>query len=216
MKLFLSLLVLLSFNSHVFANPIPVSKLDKEILKEFIPLINEEMEKEFALQDDQRTHRFTREYGYGFFKLENGNQDYTPIPAFFQDLGDKVCKKFGHPYQFFTNVILSYYDEGFHLEPHEDVNDSMPLLKGYFFDENVYGLIVEADKTGHLYFVKDEINSVPSLNLNPIYSLKEEPGTIYCLQGQYRKAPYFHGVTRVAKKRVSITFRKVIFPLNNS
>lgn len=191
--------------------PIPVGKLDESILDPFLPFITQELNKEFALQNDGRTRRCTREYGYSFFRLENGDYTLSPIPPFFQELGELVCKEFGYPSDTFTNVILSYYDQGYHLEPHEDINDSMPIQKGYFFDEQVFGIVIEADATGHLFFVKDEINRIPLLTLEPVYHLQEEKGTIYCLEGPFRKFPYFHGVTEVTNKRISITFRKVIF-----
>lgn len=191
--------------------PFPQSQIDGKILDKYYPLVMAEVEKEFALQNDGRTRRCTREYGYSFFDLENGGRTFTPAPKFFYALGKKICKKLGHPPQTFTNIILSLYEEGFSLEPHVDINATDHSGKNYYFDENVYGIIIEADPTGHLYFVRDDVNMIPPLDLEPIYSLKEQQGTIFCLQGMYRKAPYFHGVTRVSHRRISITFRNVLF-----
>lgn len=171
----------------------------------------QEVEQEFALQNDARTRRGTREFGYSYFGLENKDYTLRPIPVFLQELGGIVCQKLGYVSEPFTNVILSVYEKGYYLEPHEDVNDSMPMLKGYFFDENVFGIIIEPDETGHLYFVKDEANRIPRLNLDPVYTLDEKIGTVYCLRGPFRKFPFSHGVTKVSKRRISITFRKVIF-----
>lgn len=188
--------------------PFPVGQLDSEVLERFYPQIMEEITKEFSLQNDGRTHRNTREYGYSFFKMENGDFSYVPPPAFLNALGYEICKALGHAPEEFTNIILSLYEEGFHLEPHVDINATDPH-QGYYFDENVYGIIIEADSTGHLYFVRDEVNWVPPLNLEPVYSLEERPGVIFCLQGKYRKFPYFHGVSKISKRRISLTFRKV-------
>ena len=95
------------------------------------------------------------------------------------------------------------------MEPHIDRHQSMG--KDYFFEDKVYGIIIEPDETGHLYFIKDETNRFPPLDSDPIYSLEEKRGTVFCLQGPYRKAPYFHGVSEVSKRRISITFRTVDF-----
>lgn len=198
------------FESTMQSNPFPIGQLDPEILDRFYPEIMEEVEKEFSLQNTDRTICNTREYGYSFFKMENGDFSYSPPPQFLQDLGIEVCKALNQPPENFTNIILSLYIEGFHLEPHIDINASDAHDKGYYFDENVYGVIIEADPTGHLYFIRDEENSVPPLNLDPLYSIEEKPGSIFCLQGDYRKAPYFHGVSEVTKRRISITFRKVV------
>jgi hypothetical protein len=190
---------------------LPQSQLAPEILSHYVPLINEEIKKVFAHQDDGRTRRDTREYGYSFFKMENNDFTYSPPPSFFQELGTHICQALGHEPVEFTNIILSLYEEGFHLEPHVDVNVK-DLYKNctFYFDENVYGIVLEADPTGHLYFVKWEGEGlVPPLNLEPIYALEEYPGMIFCLQGPLRQSPYFHAVSTVSKRRISITFRTV-------
>ena len=190
--------------------PFPLGQLDPEILNEFYPQIMGEIEKEFVLQNDRRALRSTREYGYSFFKMMNGDFTYCPPPEFLQELGRRVCQALSHPSREFTNIILSYYGEGFHLMPHVDTNPKDHPNKNYYFDEPVYGLILEPDSSGHLYFVYDEINTAPSPELPPILSLEEKPGMIFCLQGDYRKSPYYHGVSKVLNRRISITFRTVI------
>jgi hypothetical protein len=142
--------------------------------------------------------------------MENGDFSYSPPPEFFNELGHILCQSLGHAPQEFTNIILSSYEGGFHLEPHIDINSSDHPNKDYYFDENVYGIIIEADATGHLYIALDEENMIPPLDLPHVYAVDERPGTVFCLQGRYRKAPYFHGVTKVSKRRISITFRRVI------
>ncbi|MDN3508000.1 MAG: hypothetical protein P0S94_03660 [Simkaniaceae bacterium] len=193
----------------VVANPIPVGQLDREVLEPFLPLIYEEVAKEFTLQNDGRTKRMTKEYGYSFFKMIEGDRTYEAPPAFYQELGEKVCEALGHRSAEFNNVILSLYKKGFKLEPHVDVDASHGL--GFYFDEHVYGLIIEADKTGHLYFVVHHGALLPSLNLEPLFSLKEKQGTIFSLEGAYRHAPFYHAVTPVSNQRISITLRTVRF-----
>lgn len=188
--------------------PFPLGQLDSKILDSFYPHIMGEVKKEFVLQDDGRTRRNTREYGYSFFKMEAGKFEFNPPPEFLNVLGSEICMALGHPPQKFTNIILSCYEKEFHLEPHFDTNSTDPH-KGYYFDENVYGIIVEADPTGHLYFVQYEGGPTPPLDLEVVYSLQEKPGTIFCLQGDYRRIPFFHGVSHVSNRRLSITFRTV-------
>lgn len=191
--------------------PIPIGRLNLKVFDQYLPDIMSEVHREFILQDDERTRRNTREYGYSFFQLEGKDRTYGDPPPFLQALGREICQAFGHPPQVFTNVILSLYGAGFHLEPHIDTNSKDPHDKGYYFEENVYGLIVKADTTGHLYFVCDDVNLRPALDLEPIYSLVEQPGTIFCLQGDYRRAPFFHAVSQVSEQRISLTFRRVVF-----
>ena len=52
---------------------------------------------------------------------------------------------------------------------------------------------------------------LPPLDAQHIYALDEKPGMVFCLQGQLRRAPYYHGVSRVANRRISLTFRVVRF-----
>ena len=171
----------------------------------------EEVGREISEQDTERTHRGTREYGYHYFKLEEGDFSFSPLPGFLNDLGREVCLGLGHGTRDFTNVILSVYEEGFHLEPHIDTDFSDLPKKKYCYGEHVYGLILEADPTGRLYFIRDDVNLIPSLDLSPFYSVAEKPGGIFCLNGALRRTPYFHGVSKVSRRRISITFRTVHF-----
>jgi hypothetical protein len=211
MKLRFLYLVMFTFY-WLHADPIPIGVLDQEILDEFIPQVISEVAKEFKHQNDGRTRRDTREYGFSFFKMLNGDFSYDPPPAFFQELGKHVCIALGHePPKEFTNIILSLYGKDYHLEPHVDV--SIKNLYGnapFYFSERVYGAIIEADPTGHLYFAKWEGEGLaPSLDINPVFSLQEQTGTIFCLEGDFRYKPYFHAVTSVSKQRISLTFRTV-------
>jgi hypothetical protein len=170
-----------------------------------------EVNDEFAHQNDSRTRRDTRQYGLNFFKMLNNDFGYSPPPAFFQELGAHICKTLGHEPVEFTNIILSFYEKDFHLEPHVDVNaKDLYGNAPFYFGERVYGIVIEPDLTGHLYFAKWEGEGlVPPLDIEPVYELKEEVGTIFCLERDFRKTPYFHAVSPVSKRRISITFRTV-------
>lgn len=194
------------------SGPLPIGVLDVTILEKFTPLIMEEVREEFSHQNDSRTQRDTRQYGFSFFKMLSGDFSYLPPPQFLQELGFEICKAFGHtPPDEFTNIILSVYKKGFHLEPHVDVNsENLYGSAPFYFGELIYGIVIEPDPTGHLYFAKWEGEGlVPPLDVEPVYSLEEQAGTIYCLKGDFRKTPFFHGVTTVSNERISITFRTV-------
>jgi hypothetical protein len=47
--------------------------------------------------------------------------------------------------------------------------------------------------------------------MSELNHLNEEVGTVYLLNGKYRRQPYFHGVSKVKDLRISVTFRSVIF-----
>jgi hypothetical protein len=191
--------------------PLSQSHLDPFILSQFSTAIEEEVAKNFDSQNDPRTRRNTREYGYSFFKMMNGDFTYTAPPLFLQELGACICDSLGHEPVDFTNIILSYYERGFHLEPHVDVSEKDLYDKAaFYFGEKVYGIVIEADSMGHLYFVKWEKGLIPPLDLLPVYALQESPGLVFCLEGDLRKTPYFHAVSPISDKRISITFRTVV------
>lgn len=182
-KSFIFILLTCSCYAEDFLS-IPQSHLHPDILSEFATDIAEEVNKNFNYQNDQRTRRNTREYGYSFFKMLNGDFTYSTPPQFLQELGTHICQSFGHDSVNFTNIILSYYENGFSLEPHVDVNEKDLYGNApFYFDEKVYGIIIESDSSGHLYFVKWENGLVPPLGLFPIYSLEESPGLVFCLEG---------------------------------
>ena len=197
---------------NLLACPVPVGQLEKEVLEPFLPVIYEEVAREFALQDDGRTRRMTREYGYSFFDMMKGGRKYEAPPTFYQELGEKICEALGHRKVEFTNVILSLYKKGFSLEPHVDVDESHGL--GFHFGKQVYGIVIEPDPTGHLYFIVHHGKNLPPLNLQPLYEVKEKQGTIFSLEGAYRHYPFNHGVTKVSNQRISITLRTVHFNEN--
>lgn len=199
------------------SDPFPIGKLKPEILNKFMPFILAEVEQEFSHQNDTRTRRDTREYGFSFFKMLDGDFSYTPPPEVYQQLGAHICQALGHDPIEFTNIILSVYEKDFYLEPHVDVSlENLYNNASFYFDERVYGLVIEPDPTGHLYFVQWEGEGlVPPLDLEPVYSLEEDIGTLFCLEGPLRQTPYFHGVSAVSNRRISLTFRTTAFTNSN-
>jgi len=192
------------------SSPFPVGILDPQVLDELMPQITEEIAKEFSHQNDSRTRRDTRQYGFNFFKMLNGDFSYTPPPEVYQQLGAHLCKAFGHEPVEFTNIILSVYEKGFRLEPHVDVSAKTPYKDApFYFGERVYGIVIEPDLTGHLYFAKWEGDGLAPLDMMPVYSINEQVGSIFCLEGAFREAPYFHGVSSVSNHRITLTFRTV-------
>ena len=107
-------------------------------------------------------------------------------------------------------MILSYYGPGFHLEPHVDVNIDNRENDPFYFNEKVYGIVIEPDEEGNLYFVKWDEEGLPPLGLEPVYNLSEKVGSVFCLEGPFRHQPYFHGVSDIKNRRISITFRTVV------
>jgi hypothetical protein len=90
-----------------------------------------------------------------------------------QELGDDISKALDRSYRVFNNIILSVYEEGFHLEPHIDIN-STDHQTNFYFQEEIFGIVIEPDSTGHLYFIQKFINPIPPReNQNIIYHLKE-------------------------------------------
>lgn len=200
---FLSLFFTVIMNAEL-----PQTQLAEEILERFCPLILEELEKEVKVQDNGRTLRATCEYGYSFFKMKQGDFSYRDPPQYLVELGNHVAEALGDEPPLFSNYIISYYGPGYYLKPHIDIAVEDSSDYDFYFGENVYGLILEADKEGHLYIAhKNEEEKLES-----IYEVNEERGTVFCLKGRYRHAPFLHGVKKVANSRISITFRSVHSP----
>lgn len=164
------------------------------------------------VQSDERTQRHTIQYGYNYFDLEAGGREYIEPPEFLVDVGHSILAAFSHDKPAFSNYILSFYQPGYHLEPHVDAGQSKGAIKSqdFYFEEGVYGLVLEADPTGQLYFVHYEGEGVPPLDLPLVYSLPEQSGLAYLLNGKARYVPYWHGVSEVTRRRISITFRHAV------
>ena len=188
--------------------PLPQAKLDSALLEYYKPLVLNDIKAGTILQDDGNTRRATREYGFSFFRMEKGDFSFTEPPEYLIEIGKAICEALGDKPIAFTNIILSLYGSGYHLEPHADVAIEDLSQYGFYFSEKVYGIIIEADSDGHFYLGKYGANG----RMEPATCLEEVDGTVFSLQGLYRHLPYLHGVTTVAHRRVSITFRTVFYP----
>lgn len=200
----------LLFGIQMCQASLAIGHVDLADLEALIPQIEAELDKPMTLQDDEHTMRATREYGYSFFRLREGDTSYVTPPAFLEQLGDLVCDALGHPRQKFSNFIISRYDSGFHLKYHADSAEEDVAKQGFCFDERVYGVIIEPDTTGHLNFVLGEVDGTQIRPIKNVLDLSEEVGTAFCLQGPYRHVPYYHGVSEVSNQRISVTFRCVL------
>jgi hypothetical protein len=119
------------------------------------------------MQNDTRTLRRTVQFGYNFFRLENGDRAYYQPPEVIRQLGREVQLRFGKSCdknKEFNNIIISSYEGGYQLEPHLDTGLEDLFQKKYCFAESVYGVILVPDTDGCLYFIKDKSSRVPALD----------------------------------------------------
>jgi hypothetical protein len=205
---FFSLVFLPQFSDAI--EPLSTAYLDSATLELYAPQILDELTEGTSHQNGKRTNRITKEYGYSFFKLAKGDRSFTPPPDFLVELANQACDALGHPRIEFTNFIISLYEKGYNVEPHVDVDVEKPL-KGFHFGNRIYGVVIEADEQGHLYFIVHEGKGQPPLDGEPIYEVEEAPGLVFCIEGELRSAPYYHAVSPAANRRISLTFREVHF-----
>jgi hypothetical protein len=198
---------------------IPTAKLDQQNINQVIMHLNHYKKSTAAkLQNTNATLRETYNFGYDYFAMTRGDYSSTEIPNFLTDLCQHCIGSFGNPnhlgnYQEYNNVIVSMYYEGYCLEPHVDVDINDQITDGqkvdFYFGENVLGVVLVADSEGKFYISEDSSENYPNKS---IFSyLDEEEGTVFLLQGKYRRYPYLHGVSKVKNKRISVTFRTVYF-----
>lgn len=171
------------------------------------------------LQVTPYTNRKTISFGHDYFKLAENDRTFTEIPECLVKLCKGLVESFSEQYNLpdyekFTNVIISIYDKGYKLEPHVDVSH-LNMAVGdkpvnFYFGEHVIGVILKADKVGHLYITQSLNNEKPH-NQSPILELQETTGLGYLLTGQLRYKPFYHGVTSVKNLRISVTYRTVEF-----
>lgn len=169
-------------------------------------------------QSTTHTIRRTAMFGYSYFNLARRDRTFVTIPPLLRSLCSECieklalagCDNLGSAEQY-TNVILSFYEKGYRLEPHEDVDQTHLTAEGtpadFFFGESVIGCVIQNDESSPSlppgsFFVQTE---------GTRKVLDERPGLVYLLDGVLRRAPFLHGVTVVQKSRISVTFRTVHF-----
>lgn len=171
------------------------------------------LDRSLRSQSDHYTVRDTLIFGYDYFLLIEGRVQFTAIPEYLQDLCQNCIEALGEQYNLgsykdYSNIIISVYREGYHLQPHIDVDPSSDAI--FYFGENVVGVILESDSEGRLYFV-EAASEMDAVGKKPLVVLPEQDGLVYLLNGTARRNPYFHGVSTVKKIRISVTFRTVKF-----
>ena len=76
----------------------------------------------------------------------------------------------------------------------------------------VLGVVLVPDEEGHLQYQHHPAKGEKPPPDSPVlFALPEEVGTCFCMQGQVRHWPYYHSVSAVAQKRVSLTIRTTHF-----
>jgi hypothetical protein len=193
---------------------LPTAKLDQSRITVALKYLNHYRKTAVAKkQNTQHTLRETFNFGYDYFSMADGDHTKTAIPDYLKELCQYCIDAFGEQHQLddhqkYENVIVSIYHAGYCLEPHMDVDISDNITDGkevdFYFGENVLGVILQPDIEGKFFIT--ETNNMSELN-----HLNEEVGTVYLLNGKYRRQPYFHGVSKVKDLRISVTFRSVIF-----
>lgn len=198
---------------------VPTAQLDKSFVDNIVKQLNAQLAASGLLreQSDDYTVRDTLAFGYDYFALLEGDQAFTPIPAYLEKLCHACIEALGPGYQLgaaqdYSNVIVSIYREGYRLQPHVDVDPSENM--NFYFGDQVIGVVLECDQAGRFYLVQGE-SEADTAGKPPLWTLAETPGMVFLLEGMARRKPYFHGVTRVNKLRISVTFRTVIFKLSN-
>lgn len=170
------------------------------------------------LQDSATTKRKTYSFGYNYFSLLENNRNFTLIPTYLQTLCQQCIDSFPKELalgeaQDYKNAIVSFYEPGYSLEPHYDV-DVDQYTEGkdvdFYFGENIIGVILVADSSGKLYFSQTDDDS-KRLEAPKLFELEEKLGTTYLMAGKYRRKPYYHGVSKVDKLRISVSFRTIQF-----
>lgn len=203
---------------------IPLSKINSESVDTVMKYLQKDNNKKIAFQKTSKTMRKTYSLGYDYFALSDGIDTFTPIPDYLKMLCQECIHSFSKEYQLgkaedYLNVIVSFYEPGYRLEPHVDVDFSDRITDGkhvnFYFGENVLGIILQADPTGKLYFLKSDEESLLD-NQEKFLELNEFSGMTYLLNQHLRRKPFYHGVSQVTEHRLSVTFRTVKFLMQES
>lgn len=195
---------------------IPTAKLDQHNINYVIEQLNYYKKTATAnLENTSNTLRKTYNFGYNYFAMTSGNYSATEIPNFLKDLCQYCIESLGNSAYLensekYKNVIVSMYDAGYCLESHVDVDINDQFTNGkkvdFYFGENVLGVVLVPDCEGKFYLIKSGATTFSADSL-----LNEEAGTVFLLNGKYRRYPYLHGVSKVKTQRISVTFRTVYF-----
>uniref|UniRef100_A0A7S4G1S8 Fe2OG dioxygenase domain-containing protein n=1 Tax=Eutreptiella gymnastica TaxID=73025 RepID=A0A7S4G1S8_9EUGL len=162
--------------------------------------------------------RKTINFGWDFVGLERGEKTWIEFPEEIATLRDAVVAALAPhapgPGAQYDNVIVSIYGPGEGLQAHFDRDERADrgISRIYYFGEQVLGVVLVPDEEGHLQYQHHPAKGEKPPPDSPVlFALPEEVGTCFCMQGQVRHWPYYHSVSAVAQKRVSLTIRTTHF-----
>ncbi len=197
---------------------IPVAQIDEEILRPAQIFLTSQFQHSASRgHHAENTSRNTLSYGYDFFRMRNNDFRPRPTPQILKDVCASAVQKLEEvisrklpSVSAFNSCLVSLYERGGKLEPHVDTAKDFSRSKFYFGDD-IIGVVINADTSGKLY-VQKQINGIrPVFDEARGWVVPEQDGCAALLTGRMRHYPYMHGVTEVAERRVSITFRTVEF-----
>lgn len=171
-------------------------------------------------QQTSTTNRVTLDYGYSFPAMRQGHLERHIPPQALTMLYNEIAArlKADHPdlaiADNFDNCIISTFSQGHKVELHVDANDAQKNRErgglAFEFGDVIIGVVLRADTRGRLYFQHSE-DGKPEFDPEKAIYINEEDGLIYCMQGDVRHEPWYHGVSDIADERISLTFRTVRF-----
>lgn len=169
--------------------------------------------------DEKQPARCTINYGWNFVALESGEKQFIDLPEEIASIRsavhDVLRPQLATPSapEDFDNVIVTIYGQGEAIVPHIDRDGRHESGKNvaYHFGETILGVILQADSTGRLKFIRHHGEGKPLLEAAPYMELNEKSGLAFLFQGKLRHFPYFHAVSTVTNLRMSITFRTTHF-----
>jgi hypothetical protein len=140
-------------------------------------------------QETAQTIRTTYEFGYNYMAMKRGDFSFTQIPLFLKNLCAETIQAFNSAGQNslpspedFTNYIISIYQPGFKLQPHVDDHATKMRSKGksgYYFGDDVIGVVLKADTQGALYFIESPDDDDPVYDATRAPPLQERDGMAF-------------------------------------
>jgi len=202
-------------------NVIPTAILNLELIRETLQKFHSEQKHTNQhFQDTASTLRETVLYGYDYFSLEENNQTFTLIPDYIQTLCQACIDAFGNQHclgeaQDYKNIIISLFKPGYQLEAHTDVasgdqfsDNTIQKPANFYFGDRIIGVILEVDEEGRFYLLESDSDTYP-VKGRLLFELDEKQGLTYLICDRFRRRPFYHGVSKVKRFRMSVTFRTV-------
>ena len=173
----------------------------------------------YSWSDAGEPSRRTLNYGWNFLALEKGERTFIEIPREIELLRRDVFEALApqiagaKSVEAYDNVIVSIYDKGEAIIPHIDRDGKHESAHGldYNFGETILGVVLEADESGRLRFIRHDAEGKPPLSARAELELDERKGLAFLFQNEFRHFPYFHAVSPVSSRRISVTFRSTHF-----